>query len=307
MVDRPGTSRRAFLAGAGAVAVGLTGCLGGQGVAHGRRHAEPVSVLAAGSLNDALENGLRDRLDVPLAVEAHGSATVARLVAEGGKDPDVVSLADVALFDAPLSAPWYAEFATNSLVLAYNPDTEGGQRVAAAGPDRWYEPLVDGGVAFGRTDPDLDPLGYRTLFALELAADHYGTDIDLRAAIPDREQVYPETQLLAGFETGAVDAAVVYRSMAVDRGYGFVDLPPAVDLSDPTRTDRYATVTYELPDGTVVSGDVVSYGATARRRTSAVDEAFEAHVTGEYLTEFGFHVPDDYPRYTGDVPGAFAD
>jgi molybdate/tungstate transport system substrate-binding protein len=264
-------------------------------------------MLAAGSLNDALENGLRPELDQELRVEARGSAAAARLVAGAQTDPDVVALSDVALFDEPLAADWYAAFATNAVVLAYDPSTAGGSEVAAAGPDRWYEPLLSGAVALGRTDPDLDPLGYRTLFALDLATTFYGTDADLRAAIPERGQVYPETQLVAQFETGGVEAAFAYRSMAVERGYEFVDLPPAVDLSDPARSDRYAETAYELPDGTVVSGDAVRYGATARHDSAAVDRVFDAVTIGDYLAEYGFRVPADYPRYTGDAPSRFAD
>jgi hypothetical protein len=42
-----------------------------------------VAILAAGSLQHALENGLKPAVDVPVQVEAHGSATVARLIDEG--------------------------------------------------------------------------------------------------------------------------------------------------------------------------------------------------------------------------------
>jgi molybdate/tungstate transport system substrate-binding protein len=294
-------TRRAALAGGVAGLAGLAGCVGTLGGG-----PTPVSLLAAGSLNDALEHGLRPRVDAPLRVEARGSAAVARLVAEGQKDPDVVSLADVALFDGPLRPDWVAEFATNSLVVAYDPDGPGGRRVAEAGADGWYRALLRDDVALGRTDPDLDPLGYRTLFALDLAADHYGTDADLRAAIPRRDQVYPETQLIGQFETGAVDAAVTYRSMAVARGYDHVDLPPEVNLGDPAMADRYATTAYELPTGRVVRGAPVRYGSTVRRRSPTVDRVFRAHVTGDYLTDFGFGVPTDYPRLTGDAPDGIA-
>ncbi len=263
-------------------------------------------MLAAGSLNDALENGLRPRVDARLRVEAHGSARVARLVAAGTKDPDVVALADVALFDAPLDPPWYAEFATNAVVLAYDADSEGGQRVADAAPGRWYRPLRSDAVSLGRTDPDLDPLGYRTLFALELATDHYGLDTDLRAAIPRREQIYPETQLLSQFETGSIDAAVTYRSMAEERGYDYVSLPPEVDLSSPRFADRYAAVSYELPSGRVVAGAPISYGATIRHDSAPVRDVFARATAGDYLDEFGFAVPDDYPRFTGTVPDGVA-
>lgn len=294
------TRRRAVLAG---LAGGLTG-LAGCGAASGR--GRPTSLLAAGSLNNALEYGLRPAVDRPVRVEARGSAAVARLVAEGQRDPDIVSVADVALFEAPLSPAWYVEFATNSLVVAYNPDTTGGRRVRAAGSDGWFRPLADEAVSFGRTDPDLDPLGYRTLFALELASDHYGLDENLRETVPDRDQVYPETRLLGQFEAGALDAAVVYRNMAVERDLPFVDLPPQVDLGSPAYADRYASASYELPSGQVVTGGVVSYASTLRHDRPAARDVFGAHTTGAYLAEFGLAVPDDYPRYRGDVPDGIA-
>lgn len=293
-----GCGRRTLLAAAGGAAATLAGC--------SARAGGPVWLLAAGSLADALENGLRPAVDADLRVESYGSAEAARLVAEGSKAPDVVSLADVALFDGPLSPAWFAEFATNALVLAYDADSPGGRAVADA--DRWFDPLVEGEVRFGRTDPDLDPLGYRTLFALELASEHYGTDVALREEIPERGQIYPETQLLGAFETGSVEAAVVYRSMAIDRGYGFVDLPAEVDLSEPSRASAYAEASYTLPGSRTVRGGPISYGSTVRRAAprEAVVSTFDRHTSGGYLTEYGFTVPEDYPRYRGDVPDTLA-
>ena len=299
MEENP-VSRRRALAGM-AVALGGAGYVGASGESDA---SETVSMLAAGSLNDALENGLRPTVDATLEVEAHGSAQVARLVAEGAKAPDIVSLADVALFDAWVKPAWYAEFATNAVVIAYNPETPGGKRLAAGESDEWYRPLLDGAVTLGRTDPDLDPLGYRTLFALELATAYYDLDVDLREAIPRREQVYPETQLISGFETGGIDAAVAYRNMAVERGYDYIELPAEIDQSSPRLADHYARATYELPDGTVVNGRPISYGSTMLRDSPAVRDVFEAHVTGSYLDTFGFGVPADYPRYTPHAPDA---
>ncbi|WP_372910978.1 extracellular solute-binding protein [Salinigranum sp.] len=301
-MERSPVSRRRALAGM-AVALGGAGYVGASGVSGG---SETVSMLAAGSLNNALENGLRPSVDARLEVEAHGSAQVARLVAEGAKTPDIVSLADVALFDAWVKPAWYAEFATNAVVVAYNPETEGGRRLSAVGADEWYRPLLDGSVALGRTDPDLDPLGYRTLFMLELATAYYDLDVDLRETIPRREQVYPETQLISGFETGAIDAAVAYRNMAVERGYDYVELPAEIDQSDPRLADHYSRARYELPDGTVVTGRPISYGSTMLRESPVVRDVFEAHVSGPYLESFGFGVPADYPRYTPHAPDTLA-
>jgi molybdate/tungstate transport system substrate-binding protein len=295
-------SRRAFLAGAGALgAGGVAGYVSVRGDGGDR-----VSLLVAGSLADAVENGLRASLDRPVTVEAHGSAHLARLVAEGQRDPDIVSVADRALFSGPLAPPWDAAFATSSLVVAYTTETPGGRRVAEAGSDGWYRALADENVSLGRTDPRLDPLGYRTLFLFELAADHYDDAGPLRERIPSDDQRYPETQLLSQFETGNVDAAVVYRSVAEARGLSYHTLPREIDLSDPEMADRYASVTYEMPDGRVLEGAPIVYGSTMRREDPAVRAVFERHVGGAYLGEYGFETPESFPRYTGNVPDSLA-
>mgnify|MGYP000445082676 CR=1 FL=1 len=292
----PRLGRRSLLS---AVAAGLTASAGCAGVRAGH---EPVSLLAAGSLNNAFENGLRQSTEATLELEAHGSAELARLVAEGAKAPDIVSVADTELFAGPLHPEWFAEFATNSVVLAYNGETDGGKRLADAGADRWYEPLLEDAVRLGRTDPDLDPLGYRTLFTLELATSYYDTDTDLRTVIPARRQLFPETQLVSQFETGSIDAAFTYRNMAVERDYDYIDLPAEIDLSDPGFGDKYASVSYELPGGKVVGGGPISYGSTIRTQSPAALAVFDEQIRGDYLREFGFTVPNDYPRFRGDAP-----
>jgi len=310
MHETSGTTRRGFLSTAGVTgAVGLAGCTGARtGTGPGSEapaddgESPTVTILAAGSLQHALETGLAPALEVPIRVEAHGSATVARMVAEGQRDPDIVTVADTALFETPLSPPWYSTFTSNAVVLAYNPETEGGRRVAEA--ERWYDPLVAGDVRLGRTDPDRDPLGYRTLFTLELAARHYADAPALRETIPRRRQLYPETALIGGFETGSIDAAFAYRNMAVEREYDYVALPDRIDLSDPAHADWYSTVSYTLPSGQEIRGGPISYGSTVRHRSDAALSVFAAHTTGDYLADAGFLLREEFPRYEGEVPDA---
>ncbi|MFB6111680.1 MAG: extracellular solute-binding protein [Halobacteriaceae archaeon] len=299
--SKPGRSRRAFLRAAGAAATaGLAGC-GTRGTPLSDQQS--VTLLAAGSLQHALETGLRSVREIPVQIESHGSATVARLVAEGKRDPDIVTVADTALFERPLSPSWYSVFASNAIVLAYDPSTDGGQELAAAGPSRWFEPLLAGSVRLGRAPPDQDPLGYRTLFTLELASRYYDDASDLRRRIPGQEQVYPETALISQFETGGLEAAFAYRNMAVERDYDFIELPPEIDLSDPRFADEwYSEVSYTLPSGQLIRGDVIQYGSTVRRIDEDVLTVFEAHTTGEYLRAAGFTVRESFPRYRGRVP-----
>lgn len=294
------SSRRSFLRTAGVVGIGaVAGCLdrGQSG------NSASVAILSAGSLQNALEHGLKSAVDVPVQIEAHGSATVARMIDEGQRDPDIVTVADTELFEGVLSPQWYSVFTSNAVVLAYNPDTSGGQRLAQAGPEQWYEPLADGDVSLGWTDPDQDPLGYRTLFTLELASRYYDDATNLREQILRHEQIYPETSLISQFETGSIDAAIAYRNMAVERDYEYIALPDQLDLSNPEYvTDWYSTVSYELPSGQEIEGGLISYGSTIRKMSDAALSVFDVHTTGNYLSESGFLFPDQFPRYEGEVP-----
>lgn len=262
----------------------------------------PVSILAAGSLQHAIETGLKPTVDVPIQVEAHGSSTVARLVAEGKRDPDIVSVADVALLDGPLSPAWHSVFASNAIVIAYNPNTEGGKRVAEAGTN-WYEPLADGDLRLGRTDPRQDPLGYRTLFALELASRYYDTATNLRERVLERDQIYPETALISQFETGSIDAAFAYRNMAVERDYEYIDLPDEIDLSNPEYAGEwYSTVSYTSPSNREIRGGLIGYGSTLRHQNNDAVDVFAALTASDYLSKSGFVIREQFPTYSGNAP-----
>lgn len=319
-------SRRNFLRVAGAAGfASVAGCMGGGGsgangsgsdsASGGTRfsgnvnsggndsgRSTTVAILAAGSLQNALSNGLKPVVDVPVQIESHGSATVARMISESKRDPDIVSVADVALFDQPLSPPWYSVFTSNAVVIVYNPDTDGGQRLAEAGNKNWYKPMVSGDTTIGRTDPDQDPLGYRTLFTLELASRYYDDASNLKKKILDKKQIYPETSLISQFETGSIDAAFAYRNMAVERDYEYIDLPGQIDLSDPKQQKRYSTVSYSLPSGQTVQGGLISYGSTIRKMSDAALNVFAALTSGEYLKEHGFLLGKQFPMYEGNVP-----
>ena len=176
------STRREFLATAGAaITAGSAGCAGGRSRDDSR--SATVAILAAGSLQHALSTGLEPAVDVPVTIETHGSATVARLIAAGQRDPDVVALADVALFEAPLSPAWYAEFASNALVIAANPDTAGGKRLLDAGPEHAEQDClpVDGEQAPALDVRDVRPVERPGVHARE----RLGVGQDLRVAAHD--------------------------------------------------------------------------------------------------------------------------
>lgn len=293
-------SRRRFLHATGSVGIaGLAGCSRGTA----ETQSPTIAILGPGSLQNALANGLAPAVAGPVRIETHGSATLARMIDEGQRDPDIVTVADEALFEHPLTPTWHSVFASNSIVIVYNPDSDGGQRVGAAGPENWYEPLADDDVTIGRTDPDQDPLGYRTRFVIELASRYYDDASNLSEGILRQDQVYPETGLLSQFETGAIDVAIAYRNMAIERGYEYIELPDQINLSNPNYVaDWYATTSYTLPSGQEIRGGLISYASTIRHMSDAAVSVFDAQTTGSYLAEHGFLQREAFPAYTGDVP-----
>ena len=272
-------SRRSLLGAGGAAAllgVGGTYVYGELAGSTGRAEA---TALVAGSLLHVAES-------VPGAsVEAHGSAAVRRMVLEGLREPDAVALADPRLFSGVSDRATL--FATNALVVTYDPESG----VADDLREDWLATVQAEGVRLGRTDPERDPLGYRTVMALELAEREYDLDV---GSVLDSSTVFPETDLLNVLEGGGVDAAFTYRNMAVERDLPFVDLPASIDFSDPARVATYASVSYEL-DHATVRGAPIRYGATAT--TTRGEPWVERLVSGrERLEASGFVVPVDYPR-----------
>lgn len=296
-------SRRGFLQAVGGAGIVVTaGCMTEGGAENSTTNrSTPISILAAGSLNNALLNGLEPVVDASVQIETHGSAQVARMIDEGLRDPDIVVVADTALFDGPLTPSWYSIFTSNAIVIAYNEETEEGQRLAAS-PDEWYTILASDEIALGRSDPKLDPLGYRALFMLELASRYYDTE-DLASKLLQRDQIYPESSLISRFETGSVDAVIAYRNMAVERGYEFIDLPNQIDLSSPEHVDEwYSTVSYSLPNGKKVQGECISYGSTIRTMSDDALDVFNVLTTGAYLKQHGFILRETFPAHKGDTP-----
>lgn len=277
-------TRRSVLGGLGGATVAGAGGTFAYGQLAAAEEGGAPTALVAGSLLGAAR-----RLS-GAAVEAHGSAAVRRLVLDDLRDPDAVALADPVLFSGISDRA--TRFATNALVLAYDPRSPHADALAAD----WAGALAAEVIRLGRTDPRADPLGYRTVMALRLAARDYGID---PTAVLARSRTFRETDLLAVLEGGGVDAAFAYRNMAVARDLPFVALPDRIDFSNPAHADRYATVSYELP-GTTVRGAPIEYAATAttargvpwvRRLVTATD----------LLADAGFLVPSGYPVFSAPV------
>lgn len=177
------------------------------------------------------------------------SLEVVRSLTELGKVPDVLAVADVSLLDSlvlPRHSSWYLIFASNALVLAYGPHSRYRAEIERV---PWYELLQRPGVRVGRSDPRVDPSGYRALIAVQLAEKHYqrpGLAAALLRAMPDREVRRAEADLSALVETGDLDYIWTYRNLAKSHGLQWIELPPEVNLESTELADWYSTVSIRV-------------------------------------------------------------
>jgi molybdate/tungstate transport system substrate-binding protein len=236
---------------------------------------------------------------VTVVTESAGSRTTIRKVTELGKPGDIVGSADYLAIEElmfPEFADWYISFATNEMVIAHRDDAPFADDIKN-GERTWYDVLINEDVRYGHSDPDVDPCGYRSLMVCQLAQRYYydeagefgltpdanaanlydalipipesGTEMDRGRAGGDwGEIVKPkETDLLYLLESGDLDYAFEYRSVAIQHGLDFVELPDEIDLSSLDYEEFYATAEVEVTGRepgttTTLTGAPIVYGVT---------------------------------------------
>jgi molybdate/tungstate transport system substrate-binding protein len=268
--------------------------------AAGARDPAPVAVWAAASLARPLRAALDSftaRTGRPTRLETAASLELVRRVTELGEVPDVLLLADEALFPAllaPRHVAAYTRFARNRVVVAYRRDAPGAAEFARAA--RWWEVLERPGVEVGRADPATDPSGYRALLAFRLAERHYGVPglaARLLAAAPPRNVRPREADQIALVEAGALDYVWTYENLARLAGLPYRTLPPSVDLGRVADSAAYAAAAVRVPgrtprDSVTVRGAPIGYALAVPR--AANDSAGGAAVAAYLLSDVGRRV-----------------
>lgn len=232
-----------------------------------------VVVFHAGSLSvpfqQIAEAFSKEYPGVRVLREAAGSRACARKIADLRRACDVFGSADYTVIDAlliPKHADWAIKFAGNEMVIAYNEESRHSAEIAR---HNWYQVLLREDVAFGRSHPNSDPCGYRSVLVAKLAERHYE-----RPGLADRflkkdvRYIRPkETDLLALLEVHAIDYVFIYRSVAEQHELKYVTLPGQINLGQPEFADFYRTVTVEvsgrIPGEKIVKrGEPMIYGVT---------------------------------------------
>ncbi len=236
-----------------------------------------LSVLYAGSLGAVIDKGLGPAVEratrYRVQGEGHGSVAAARMIRDRLRTPDVFISADPVVNSTILMGPdnrnlvdWYLTFAAADLVIGYNPKSrfKDDFERARAGTLPWYGVLARPGVKLGRTDPNLDPKGYRALFLFELAERHYQKPglVALLGGPTNPAQIFPEPELLIRMESGQLDAAVSYRHEVVAHRLPFIELPDEVNQSNPRFAALYRERRYTTDRGMTVTGVPILFTIT---------------------------------------------
>jgi molybdate/tungstate transport system substrate-binding protein len=215
-----------------------------------------LTVYNAGSLARPLRTALDSfaaRTGTRIEQESAGSLETARKLTELHKIPDIVALADYKVFPEllmPGHVTWYAAFARNRMVLAHTPRSRFANEINGT---NWWEILLRPGVETGRSDPNLDPNGYRTLLVFQLAERHHrrpGLAGELLASAPPRNVRPKEVDLVALLQAGELDYIWSYESVARATSLPFVRLPDEVDLGSPTHAESYALAEVRITGAT---------------------------------------------------------
>ncbi len=221
--------------------------------------ARPLRVLA---------DSFSARTGIRVFQESQSSLELARKLTEFDDIPDVLALADYRVFPA-LLAPKYVEgwflFARNRMVIGY---TDQSRHADALANDGWRRVLTRGDVQIGRSDPNTDPSGYRTLMAFQLAELHYGEPglaKRLLAAAAARNVRPREADQVGMLQAGSLDYIWTYENLAKSAGLKYVRLPSAVDLSSPADSLRYNQVFVTVAgkqrgDSVSFRGEPILYG-----------------------------------------------
>ena len=255
-----------------------------------------LKVFHAGSLGEPFQE-LEAEFEaqhpgVDVQREAAGSAQSIKKITELGKKADVLASADYALIPSmmmPKYADWYAAFARNQMIIAYTNKSKYSNEINT---NNWYEILRRPDVNFGFSNPNDDPAGYRAQMVTQLAETFYNdskiyddliqnnTNITATAEengtvlinVPPSEAISPNTSkimlrsaevdLSSALETGEIDYLYIYRSVAEQRSFKYVELPPQIDLGSVEYAGNYSKVQVQVANGDVNTGSPIVYGVT---------------------------------------------
>ena len=162
----------------------------------------------------------------------------------------------------PKFTKWFVQYASTSIVLAYNPTSKYAPQFNAIASGKkpisdLFKLMEQPGFQLGRTDPNTDPQGRAFIYMLELAQMKYHLPKDTVTKIlggplasAKSTQIFEEAALDSRLQAGQVDAASAYLSQAKQLHLKYISLPPDINLGDASFADNYAKASITITDST---------------------------------------------------------
>lgn len=240
-------------------------CLCSCGIGSDRAQRDTLYVIHAGSLSlpvKHLSEAFREENpEVTILSEAWGSKAGARRVIDLETRADVFMSADYMVIEnmlIPEHASWHIPFATNELSIVYTQRSRHADQIST---ENWMDILMRDDVKYGRSNPDMDPCGVRSVLSIKLAEKKYGRDgFAARLLDKDQDNIRPkETDLIALLESGHIDYIFLYKSVAVQHGLLYLELPDSLNLGNFDLNPWYGKVSIETL-GTRPGDRIVEFG-----------------------------------------------
>jgi len=190
----------------------------------------------------------KEHPELKISLESAGSVACARKIIDLGRVCDVFGSADYNVINKmliPEYAPWNIKFASNEMTIVFNEKSKYRNEINS---ENWFNILLKDDVYYGRSDPDSDPCGYRSVLTIKLAEKFYNKPgITEEFLNKDLNFIRPkEVDLLALLETNALDYIFLYRSVAEQHGLDYLVLPDEINLKNPEFSDLYSTVSVDI-------------------------------------------------------------
>ncbi len=259
----------------------------------GTSETKEIIVFHAGSLSvpfrELKDKYEKDNTGIKILLEPAGSLVCARKITELKKPCDIMASADYFVINElliPEFADWSIRFATNEIVIAYSEKAKYANEINSSS---WMDILLRDDVLYGRSDPDADPCGYRSVLAIMLSEKYYKMPgLTEKLIQKNRDYIRPkEVDLVALIETNAIDYMFQYKSVAIQHNLKYIELPDEVNLSDPSHEGNYSSVSLNVrgnkPDEKIeVRGEYINYSMTipfnAPNHDAAID--FISYILG---------------------------
>ena len=272
--------------------------------------------------------------------EAYGSSEAIRQMTELGRPGDLLGSADYKLIKTMMMnkpipgvsgvnySSWYIIFSLNEMIIAYKPANNPPYlNNITSGQTLWYEILNRTDVTFGRADPWQDPCGYRALMVWGLADHFYNLSKvqdpqDINQSFYNKDTIMgysgpghtvikaKEVDMISSLEAGEIDYLFIYRSVAIQHNFGFIELDDHMNLANITLESYYNQVKVHRISPLVpgqkssdIKAETIQYGLTIPNNAPHPEETIEyvKFILGYpgLLVEMG--QPPYYPAYASNL------